>query len=325
MGRTAAFAVALGLTAAGALAAPPMPKTEADAHPLAGRVFDARAGVEIDPEALVARLAAADVAILGEVHDNAEHHAAQAWLVERLAPAGIAVEMLPPDVEGHFARLRAAGASRFAIGAALEWNSRGWPDWAMYAPIFEAAPKAEITGGALDGEELRLAVQSGAAAAARKALGATAGLYGLDDPLDPASRAEATREQVAAHCDAIPESAAGGMVEAQRLRDAAFADAALRARALGGDGKVAMIAGAGHARTDRGVPANLAAARPGLAVAALALVEVQAGEEDWRDYAGPEGRPAIFDYLWFTAGAEREDPCIAFRARNPPAPPSASP
>jgi uncharacterized iron-regulated protein len=313
VGRTAAFAVALGLTAAGALAAPPMPLTEADPHPLAARVFDARAGVEIDPEALVARLAAADVAILGEVHDNPEHHVAQAWLVERLAPAGIAVEMLPPDVEGRFARLRAAGASRFAIGAALEWNSRGWPDWGMYAPIFEAAPRAEITGGALDGEALRMA------------LGATAGLYGLDDPLDPASRAEATREQVAAHCDAIPESAAGGMVEAQRLRDASFADAALRARALGGDGKVAMIAGAGHARTDRGVPANIAAARPGLAVAALALVEVRAGEEDWRAYAGPEGRPAIFDYLWFTAGAEREDPCIAFRARKPPTPPSASP
>jgi uncharacterized iron-regulated protein len=325
VGRTAAFALALGLTAAGALAAPPMPLTEADPHPLSGRVFDARAGVEIDAQALVSRLASADVAILGEVHDNAEHHAAQAWLVERLAPAGIAVEMLPPDVEGRFARLRAAGASRFAIGAALEWSSRGWPDWSMYAPIFEAAPKAEITGGAVGSDALRLAVRSGASAAAREALGATAALYGLDAPLDPESRAEAAREQVAAHCDAIPEAAAAGMVEAQRLRDAAFADAALRARALGGDGKVAMIAGAGHARTDRGVPANLAAARPGLSVAALALVEVRAGEEDWRAYAGPAGRPAIYDYLWFTAGAEREDPCIAFRARKPPNPPGAAP
>ncbi len=320
MARLVAYAAAAALTAAGALAAPQMPRTAADAHPLAGRVFDVRAGVEIDAPALAERLAAADVAILGEVHDNAEHHIAQTWLVERMAPGGIAVEMLPPEVEGRFARLRAAGADRTAVGAALEWEQRGWPDWALYAPIFEAAPQAEITGGAVSREALRRAAQAGAAAAAREALGAAAALYGLDDPLDPATRAEAAREQVAAHCDAIPESAAGGMIEAQRLRDAAFADAALRARALGGDAPVAMIAGYGHARIDRGAPASLAAADPGLAVVALAMLEVRPGIEDWRAYAGPEGRAPLYDYLWFTAGEPREDPCIAFREMRPAAP-----
>jgi uncharacterized iron-regulated protein len=317
--RLAAFALLAALApSARAADAPALPRTAIDGHPLSGRVFDVRAGAEIDPAALADRLAAADVAILGEVHDNPDHHAAQAWLVGRLSPGGIAVEMLPPGVEGRFARLRAAGAAREAVGAALEWEARGWPDWSMYAPIFEAAPDAEITGGAVEPEALREAVRSGAAAAARGALGAAARLYDLEEPLDPVSRAEAAREQVAAHCDAIPESAAAGMVEAQRLRDAAFADAALRARALAGDGRVAVIAGAGHARIDRGVPASLAAARPDLRVAALALVETTPGSEDWRAYAGPEGRAPLFDFLWFTAGvAERGDPCEAFRARRP--------
>ncbi|WP_375261211.1 ChaN family lipoprotein [Palleronia sp.] len=55
------------------------------------------------------------------------------------------------------------------------------------------------------------------------------------------------------------------MVEAQRLRDAMLAQAALNAFDDTG-GPVAIITGNGHARTDRGVPALLARARPELSV-----------------------------------------------------------
>jgi hypothetical protein len=156
-------------------------------------------------------------------------------------------------------------------------------------------------------------MRQGAAAAARTVIGAAGARYGLDAPLAPAELAAATAEQVAAHCGAIPEPVAAMMVEAQRLRDAAFADAALRARALG-DGAVAVIAGAGHARADRGVPAALRVAEPGLRVASLALVEVTAGEADWRAYAAEGDGPPLFDYLWFTAPHPRPDPCAAFGA-----------
>jgi uncharacterized iron-regulated protein len=233
----------------------------------------------------------------------------QAELVAAIAPAGLSFEMIGPGDEPMVARLRAQGAPAAVLGAALRWTERGWPDFAMYGPIFEAAPRAEVTGGAVDMAGMQVAMRDGAAAAGATVLGAAARRYRLADPYDTATQEAAVAEQVRAHCDAIPAEVGARMVEAQRLRDAAFADAVLRARALAGDGRVVLITGTGHARIDRGVPYYLESAAPGLSVVALAFVE--AGEAaDWRAYAPA---PVPFDYLVFTDGHPREDPCIAFR------------
>jgi uncharacterized iron-regulated protein len=299
-------------------AAPRLPITENSDHPLAGVVIETATGRALDADALVAALRGADVMVLGEVHDNAEHHMAQAWLVSELRPAALAFEMVPRAMEPTLARLRADAAPLAVIGAALEWEARGWPDWGLYAPIFAAAPDAPVTGGELGREASGLAMHAGAEAAAARTIGAAARLYRLDRPFDEATQAAAVAEQVSAHCGAIPEEAATRMVEAQRLRDAAFADAALRARALGDDGPVALIAGSGHARIDRGAPLFLNAARPDLVVVSVAMTETAEEAEDWRAYAQGEGDAApVFDYVWFTAPAAREDPCEAFLRGRP--------
>jgi uncharacterized iron-regulated protein len=318
LARVTTLAAALALAAAPAVAeGPATPATDASAHPLAGAIVDTASGARLaGPTALAARLGLAPLVILGEVHDNPEHHAAQAWLVSAIRPKGLAFEMIPRSAEGAVARLRREGADTAALAAALDWEARGWPDFALYAPILAAAPAAEVTGGAIDRAGARTAIDAGAAAAARGLIGAAAARYGLDRPLDPADAAEAAQEQVDAHCGAIPEDLAARMVEAQRLRDAAFADALLRARTLGG-GAAVLIAGAGHAREDRGTPAALAAAEPGLAVATLALVEVAEGAEDWRAYGADADGAPVFDYLWFTAPHPREDPCLAFTGVKP--------
>ena len=90
------------------------------------------------------------------------------------------------------------------------------------------------------------------------------------------------------------------MVEAQRARDAGLARSALAALDETG-GPVAVIAGNGHARRDRGVPALLEAARPGLAVLSVGQLETP-----------PEENPP-FDLWRVTEPAERDDPCEAFR------------
>jgi uncharacterized iron-regulated protein len=263
----------------------------------------------------VARLRGADVVVLGEVHDNPAHHAGQAEIVAAAGPAALTFEMVPPQAEPMLARLRAERAPAAVLGAALRWEEMGWPDFAMYAPIFEAAPDAEVTGGAVDGGAMRLAMEQGAAAAAADALGYAARRYRLDVAYTPDVQAQAVQEQISAHCDAIPETVAARMVEAQRLRDAAFADAVLRARALAGGGQVALIAGSGHARVDRGVPWFLEAALPGISVVSVAFLEVQAQATDWQDYV--DRSAPRYDYLVFTEAAEREDPCIAFRRNRP--------
>ncbi|MBK0400652.1 ChaN family lipoprotein [Limibaculum sp. M0105] len=304
-GALRALAVALGLAACAPLGAPPGP-VGPDA--LTGRIWDVAAGREIAPDILAARLRGADLVILGEVHDNPTHHARQAWAVEAIDPAGLAFEMVPEASEEGIAVFRAQGAAPGEIGPAIGWDRLGWPDWPLYAQIFEAAPDAYVAGGGVARADLRLASAEGAAAA----YGAGAASAGLEAPLPAAQQAEAEAEMVAAHCNQLPPEYAAAMVESQRLRDARFAAALLRAYRQGeGRGAAVLITGNGHARTDRGVPVYLAARAPGLDVISVGQVEVAEG-------AAPPapGDPSFpFDYVWFSEPAARTDPCAGFTMR----------
>ena len=87
---------------------------------------------------LLERVADAPVVIVGEVHDNPSHHAVQADIVAHLQPSAIVFEMLTeaqadlvtPDNR----------ADQTALADSLDLAESGWPDFAMYHPIFTAAP-----------------------------------------------------------------------------------------------------------------------------------------------------------------------------------------
>ena len=167
----------------------------------------------------------------------------------------------------------------------------GWPDWGLYAPVFEAASGAYIAGGGVARSDIRVAIEGGAATA----YGAGAGDLGLDRPLDPTTRVELEDEMIAAHCNKLPRQATGGMVEAQRLRDARFANAAWRALAQGGGGRAVLITGNGHARIDRGAPAYLRLVAPQVVVLSVGMIELQPGADP-----AAAARDLPFDYVWFS-------------------------
>lgn len=239
-------------------------------------------------------LPAADVVILGEVHDNPHHHAAQAEALAVLQPSAIVFEMLTPD------QARAVTADvrgdEVALSRAVGWVEAGWPDFAMYFPIFGAAPEAAIHGAGVTRDEARRAVAEGAA----PVLGDAAEMFGLDEPLDDAEMEARIAEQAEAHCNSLPEELLPGMVQAQRVRDAALARATIAAFDEAG-GPVAVITGNGHADRDRGVPAYIGRARPELSVVSVGQLEVR-----------PDSAPP-FDFWRVTEPAEREDPCLAFQ------------
>lgn len=239
----------------------------------------------------------ADVVILGEVHDNPAHHVWQAEVVADLAPAALVFEMLLPEQAARVTPDLRTDAD--ALEAALGWEARGWPDFTMYHPIFTAAPDAVILGGDVPRDMVRAAMQTGAAAQFAEAFDADPGAFALDTPLPGAQQADREAMQARAHCDALPEALLPGMVAAQRLRDAALAQAAITAHADHG-GPVVVITGNGHARADWGVPAMLALAAPTLSVFAAGQME------DSADLDAP------FDLVRVTAAAERADPCAAF-------------
>lgn len=243
-----------------------------------------------------------EIVVLGEVHDNPVHHANQAKIVERLRPAALVFEMITPgDARRITPGMRDTAA---ALDRHLNWSAGGWPDFALYYPIFAAAPEAAIFGGAVPRDQARQAVTDGAAAL----FGEAAPLFGLTQPLPEAEQTARIDLQRMAHCDAMPENMLPGMVEAQRLRDAALARATIAAfetaRAVSDTPQVVVITGNGHAREDWGMTAMLRsyyADQPDIDIAALAQFETE---------PDPSQR---FTAQIVTPATDRPDPCDAFK------------
>ena len=265
-------------------------------YPLENRIWDLRAGEEVDRATLVERLKGHDAVLLGEVHDNAEAHYAQGALVRLLQPQGLAVEMIQTKVEDGLNAYFKAGGSPENIGKKVRWNESGWPDWSIYAPVFRYWTPGVLTGAALPRAEVRRSMTDGAAAIpmepSMQAL--------LEVPLSNAAQASIEAEMVASHCGHLPKEMVPGMVQAQRLRDASQAAAILRAHQATG-GMVALVAGNGHTRKDRGAGTYLPVE---MRVASVGILEADIG-------VAPEEIPSSglpYDFVWFVAPADREDP-----------------
>lgn len=235
----------------------------------------------------------ADVVILGEVHDNPAHHLAQAAALEELNPKAVVWEMISADDAAKLAEIDLTDSA--AVAELLAWDRSGWPAFELYAPVFAAADGAVQFGGHVPREAARAAMEAGSAAA----FGAEAGRFGLDQPLPEDQQAAREADQLASHCNALPEEMLPLFVDVQRLRDATLARAVTQALETAG-GPVAVITGNGHARKDRGVPVYLAAADPQARVFVL-------GQSEAGQIAGE------YDQVLDAAPAERPDPCEAFR------------
>nr|WP_255569798.1 ChaN family lipoprotein [Actibacterium sp. 188UL27-1] len=238
-------------------------------------------------------LFSADVVLIGEQHDNPAHHNVQACIISVRQPAALVFEMIsPPKAKSLTTEDRSSEAT---LRSKLEWDQSGWPDFAMYYPIFVAAPQAKIYGAALRRDVMRAAVTDGAAAQFE----GDVVLFDLDMPLLPDEQIEREQMQFDAHCQAMPKEMMGGMVEAQRLRDAELARVTLQALKDTG-GPVIVILGNGHARTDWGVPVYLRAADPTINMMSIGQIEGRLLDNPPYDVAlaGPV--------------MARDDPCAAF-------------
>lgn len=243
-----------------------------------------------------ASLVDADVVLIGEIHDNPKHHAFQAETVARLQPAALVFEMLSERQASMVSPSMIADSA--VMEAALQWEASGWPDFAMYHPIFAAAADADYFGAAVPGDAFQSFMQGGPTAI----MGEDAGHFGLLSALPEAEQTRREALQMEAHCNAMPEDALPVMVGFQRLRDARLAQATLEALDETG-GPVVVITGNGHARTDWGVPWYLNRVRPALVVHAIGQAE--------------EGViSGTFDMVVNAPSVDRPDPCAAFENRG---------
>ncbi len=285
-------------------------------HPLVGRIWDARASRWIDERALEAALAEADFVLLGETHDNPDHHELQARMVRELASAGrrpaLAFEMLHTTQQSTIdAALARRPPSADSIADAVDWARSGWPDFAMYRPVFAAGIRAglPIVAANLAAEQVHDLVAGGLSVLALEPRQLLERVGPLPEDVVRGMR----QEMQEAHCGQLPDSMLEPMVLAQRAKDAQMAVSLLSGGAKQG---AILIAGSGHARVDRGVPIYLSQAAPNRKVLAVGLLEASPGALAPDAYAaefGSEGLP--FHYVLFTPATDRGDPCEGLRKR----------
>ncbi len=296
---------------------PPVPALQGEIladHALAGRIFRAGSSEEVSPARLAAALAAAPFVLLGEKHDNADHHALQAWAVAALAANGrrpaIIWEMITLDQAPSLsAYLAQPSRDAAGLGPAIGWDKTGWPDWPLYQPIAASALAGgmAIAAGGLDRATVRAISRQGAAAQPAE----FRGRLGLDVPYGPVEAASLNRELMESHCGMLPEAAVGRMSDVQRGLDAHMARQLVDE---GRDDGAVLIAGGGHVRRDRAVPWHLARFAPGRNVVTLGFSEVRRDQSDPRRYGiDATTGAAIFDYVWLTPRVDETDPCAKNR------------
>ncbi len=269
-------------------------------HPLVGRVWDVQAQAFISEDALLQALRAADIAILGEKHDNPDHHAIQRRLLASLTAtqslASVSFEMLDSSQQPALDSLGDVDLhSDEAVRRHLRWDDDGW-DWALYGALVldVARTGVALRAANISMDEMRAVYAEPLATAVAEALG-QAQLERLHVEIDES------------HCGMLPQSQFPAMVRVQQARDAAMA-ASLGSEA---DGVKVLIAGNFHARHDLGVSNYLPdTAGP---VLSLGILEVNAEWTDPRQYVQEFVDVLPHDFLWFTPAVSAEDYCASLR------------
>ena len=273
-------------------------------------------GRPIDVSALVTRLRSARFILLGEIHDNPDHHRLRADVLRALLSDGVPTRVVFEQFDRqHSAALARAARDAESTATAGQLDRKGW-EWPLHRPVLEAALAggATIVGGNLARTEASQVMRGGVAAAPaelRRWITAPS-TDAVNGAWTAAQDAEVIRQVDEGHCRALPASMLAPMALAQRARDAALALAMSDATT---GTRVVLIAGNGHVRTDTGVPHYLRLQRdvsPSLpgpgdmrpqadVVLSVGFLEVAPGATPVAD--------APYDEAWFSPAISRPDPC----------------
>ncbi|SEB49803.1 Uncharacterized iron-regulated protein [Pseudomonas saponiphila] len=256
-----------------------------------GSILDLRTGQALSPGELVERLARAPRLIVGEQHDNADHHVLQLWLLRSLAqerPQGsLLLEMLNPDQQPGVDKVkREAAGQRLPddLIKALAWQP-GW-DWGLYGPVVSYALKQPypLLAANLDRQEIRRIYTQVPVLGGRQS--------------NASSVTQALSAQIReSHCGLLPEAQVPAMLAVQQQRDRRMAE-----RLLAAPVPAMLLAGAFHGRRDLGVPLHMADLDLRRPVVVLLLAE-----------HGSSVPAAAADYVWYTPPQPAKDYCAQLK------------
>lgn len=256
--------------------------------PVAGEIRDLRNGEVISAQELLARLSKPARVIIGEQHDNADHHAVQLWLLQNLGQqreqGSLLLEMLTADQQARVDQVRNSSPPPDDLTAALAWQD-GW-DWNLYGPIvrFALTQPYPLLAANLDNSEIRAVYRHPPALDGTRTNAATV-------------KSELLGEISDSHCGLLPQSQMPAMLAVQQQRDRRMATRLFEAPA-----PALLLAGGFHARKNVGVPLHALDLGASEAPTVLMLAE-----------QGSQITPAMADYVWFTPATPTQDYCAEMR------------
>lgn len=278
-------------------------------HPLAGKIWEMNSRSFIDEATLLARINTADVLLLGETHDNPQHHENQQKLLKARIESGArpALMMEQLDAENQAALdLALSGSNRDEALNSADGLIR-FSDKQFYTPLLAIAydNRLPVIAANIPRQQLQPVIWRGYAAYDADELKRLA----VEAVWSESRQNYLVTHMGGAHCGQLREELREGLARSQRLRDALMADSAISSV---GHGVVAIV-GRDHARRDIGLPLYFANRAPSARIFSIGLVEVSEDITDPTHYeAASATGEAPFDVIWFSPRADRDDPCANF-------------
>ncbi|MGV6859417.1 MAG: ChaN family lipoprotein [bacterium] len=279
---------------------------------LVGEIIDTHNGQTITADMLLTRLRSTPLVLIGEKHDNPDHHRIEGWLIRNLVSEGTTVvfEMLDDRQRKALSLKPPRSISLEALKQALQWDDKSWV-WKDYGPLFQTvvARGGILSPGNIDRSMMMDIYSKGNDALEGQERFATVAkvweknnTFMLDKVYE-------------SHCGKMPREHLGGMVSIQMAKDASMASALESALKFAASEVEAtpialLIAGGAHQLKQSGVPQHLDL--KGLEYLTVQLVEVEKGIHNWKDILREnEGvDPASeTDFLWFTPRFTDRDYC----------------
>jgi len=269
-------------------------------HLLVGKIWDTHKQAWLEGDQFHRELLHYDYILLGETHNNPDHHILQAEIIDSLltfdVKPTVVMEMLElktwqgqPQVWNKLEELK-------TLATML---NDGWP-WELYTPILKSvvSEQLKLYAGNISSEELhRWSSQQ-----PNNDFSSIVKEYSYSK-----ENYQTLKEDIIeSHCGYANEGLITFMSRAQMQRDRVMATALLDKEL-----PVVFIAGRGHIRNDYAVPMQLRRKFKRDSYISIAFISVQDGVDDPQEYLSSAHN--LYDVLYFTPSHTNEDPCVKFR------------
>ena len=258
-------------------------------------------------------LSSYEVVLLGERHDQKNHHDFRAFLIEQIKTKNKGqvksvsfehIQKKDQPLLDEFEKKRGEKAFHYVdeLAQLLDWE-KSWGDWPLFRSLFETTYKVskKVLGLNFSFEKMKQIVKEGREALDGEFIKKTA----LDQKLPPQGQLRLKEDIIEGHCGKLPPSVVEAFYFAQRARDAFMTDTLLSS--LSKKDLAFVMAGNSHVRKDYGMPWYFS--KRGYE----SVVSVK------MDFLTKEGLPfwdkrdeGAYDYVVFFPFQELENPCPSF-------------